>query len=458
MKKIPISFGIVLIALSKLALAQNAPTSQDELVKQTDLLKAQQTYYDQLLQTAKSQQAATEASVATQTASLNAAANLKQAQYTHDLAFSSALKGSGLSAAVGKDGTITIAASDKTLLAFQKDSLEAIDTLSSNVCMQLTSKLPKNPANPTKAFIAPANYETIVQKSVVDIIQLTQLHGAALSGMSEFKNAQLSVAGVAIAGAIVSAEYLAGGVQTLTKLFRTDYNLAFTPTNRQGLFEQSLNMSCSGVFESNVEAKLRLNAAKILYTWIPDMARFSQMYDMFSEQVSQRKAAVTQQKTEVTALKPKDTKGINARAESLRTIGDSLKALSEQEQVLAKYKLIASSIKTYLGTINSGSVLDSLVWGQPFLYQYGGLPAEIPEIRLDKMYRFTYALNVEDASVKSAASFSSDKLRHFATAEIYYSLLSEKGDPITIGAIAHSTNPEEFEANNIKGGNYNKSY
>lgn len=435
-----------------------APQTEEELTKQTALLKAQQAYYDQLALTTKSQQAAADASVAAQTAALTAATALESAQYTNDLALATALKGSGLTAATGKDGSIAIASADKSMLALQRDSLVIMESLTKDVCDQLRTKLPAANEVTPMAFIAPPNYEQLVAKSVVDITQLVQLHSVAVEGSDEFDKANMEVAATAVAGALVSAQYIAGGIQTLTKLFRTDYNLTYTATNRQGLFEQSLGVACKDRVVGNLEARLRLNAAKLLRAWLPDMAKFSQRYEMVAERTTQRKAALTAQKTAVAALKAETDKDKAGQKGTLADIDSQLDALASKEDKLAKYKTVAAAIKTYLGAMGTGSIYESLVWGQHMLHKSGGIPADIPNLNVEKLHRISYTLNVQDTSVKATSTFSADKVRYFATAEIYYSLFNADGAPVTTGVMSMSTTPTELEIKSLKGTPYSKVY
>ncbi len=268
----------------------------------------------------------------------------------------------------------------------------------------------------------------------------------------------MQVAGTALAGAMVSAQYIAGGVQAITKLFRTDYNLAFTPSNRPGFFEQTLAASCPAAILSNVEGKLRLGAAKLLSAWLPDMARFSQQYDMWSERITQRKAELNARKTEIAAPKPTAENEKKEQAAALKQIADALAGFSDQEQVLAKYKAVNTSIKAYLAAVNTGTVHDSLVWGQEYLHAVGGLPADIPNLRLEARPRLSYTLNVQDTSITAKSTFFADKVRYFSTAEIYFTLVSNIGDPLTMGVLSKSTEPKDLKVKEVKGEDYRRVY
>lgn len=430
-----------------------APQTEAELAKQTALLKAQQAYYDQLAATTKSQQAAADASVAAQAASLTSATTLETAQFTNDLALATALKGSGLPAAVGKDGSIAMAAAEKTLLALQVGSLEAVDALSERVCEELTPRLPKQGAESVKAFIAPANYDQLVQKSVADVVQLHSYRTAAQNGIQDFGSVDMQAAGTALAGAMVSAQYLAGGVQAISKLFRTDYNLTYTAANRQGLFESNLTAGCKGSLLNNVEGKLRQGAAKILLAWLPEMARFVQLHDMWAENLTQRKASLTARRAIVAA---DAALSASEKAAALKQIDETVAALTRQDEVLSKYKTVAAAIKTYLSSLGTSSVHDSLVWGQDFLHDLGGLPGDLVDLKLRTRPRLTYALSVQDASIRATSTFFPDKLRSFSTAELYYTLVDGKGDILVAGVHSMTTPPVEVKVKEISGRIYGK--
>ncbi len=160
-----------------------APKTEAELAKETALLKAQQLYYDQLALTTKSQQAASDASIAAQTTSITAATALQNAQYANDLSLATALKSSGLSAATGKEGAITIAASEKSMLHCNVAASKRSKSSARAFARKSPRNFPKTQMGThLKAFVAPATYEQLVQKSIVDISQLTSLHTAAVAG------------------------------------------------------------------------------------------------------------------------------------------------------------------------------------------------------------------------------------------------------------------------------------
>ena len=141
-----------------------------------------------------------------------------------------------------------------------------------------------------------------MEKGIVDLIQFRSLHSAALQGTQEFKTVNLQVAGAAVAGAMVSAEYLAGGIQALTTLFRSDYSVSVNANSRPNLFEQRLSATCgNNVIVYNEEGTLRLNAAKILAAWLPDMAAFAQQYDTLNDRITTSLGNLNTQRTAAAA-------------------------------------------------------------------------------------------------------------------------------------------------------------
>lgn len=415
----------IVLSFAPSAFSQSAsqPTAE-ELAQKTALLKAQQAYYDQLLATAKSQQAATDAGIATATASLTLSTALQQAQMTSDLAMSSALKNSGLSAATGKEGNITLSSADKTLLALQRGSLVGIDKLANHICSEL------NDRQLTKLYIAPQNYETLVEKSVPDVIQLAYLNSAATAGLAEYKAAQMEFAATAVAGAMVGAQYLAGGVQALSKLFRSDYSVALTTSSRPNLLEQRVAAQCGrDVITYNVEGRLRLNAAEILDSWIPNMAHFSQVNDSWNESVTASVTNLTQKRAAIVAdgkLSPEQ------KSVELKLIDQTLQGFSSKQAALARYKGVAAAIKAFLAGLGPQSAIyDSLVWGQDYLTD--GLPTTVDRVNLKDKSRLVIVLTAQDAAVTKSAAFSGSTIKGVSTLEAYYSVIGTKGELLLSG-------------------------
>jgi hypothetical protein len=414
-------FSLCFALSGSLAFAQSAsmpvaPTNMDDLTNQTNLSKAQQAYYDQLLATTKSQQAAATANIANRTSLLTQQGALQQAQMSNDLAVSSAIKGSGLSAATGKQGNITLSSGNATLLALQRGSLVATDKVASQVCNDLRAH------GIHGAFIAPANFESLVEKGLVDLIQLRSLHQAAVTGADEFKAAQLQVAGAALAGALVSTDYLAGGIQTIASLFRNDYSVSVNASSRPNLFEQRVTSLCGNdVITYNLEGTLRLNAVQILVAWVPDMATFAQQWDIFNDQVTAQVASLNTQKTQI----PNDAPDAAARKNGIEM---QLKAYDQKLAALAKYKSVAAAIKTYLAALNStASLFDSIVWAQDVLFDLGGIPNGLSAPGLRNRPRFTFTLNAQDAAVTKSSVLFSNTLTGVSTVEAYYAVVDNSG-------------------------------
>jgi hypothetical protein len=390
-------------------------TSPEELAKHTELLKSQQAYYDQLLATLKAQQAAATVGLVNATSAQTLLTQLRQAEMTGDLAMSAAIKGSGLTAATGKSGGVSLAAAAATLLPLQRGGLMAIDNLADQVCKDLKAN------NIADAFIAPATFEALAQKGVVDVIQLRSLHQAAIAGAEEFKAVQLQMAGTSIAGALVSAEYLAGGIQALSKLFRNDYSVAVSTNSRSNLFEQRLAAACGhDTIAYNMEGVLRLNGAAILTAWLPDMASFVQLYETSSEQITAQVTALNAQRTAIAADTTLTTAQKNA---AFDPIDQQLKAFEQKQLKLAKYKAVSGAIKAYLAALApTSTVFDSIVWSQDVLFDLGGLPASLTAPRLNERPRFAFTLNVQDAAVTKSSAFSADQVKGVTSVEAYYSV------------------------------------
>ncbi len=382
-----------------------APLTAEELAAQTALLKAQQAYYDQLITTLKSQAALATLDSVNATASVKAQADLQTAQMTKDLALANALKGAGRTA---------------TFLPLQQASLVALDTLADKICEALKTKDVKN------AFFGPANFELLVQKGTVDVLQFSSLHQVAGAGNEDLSGVKLEVAGTGIAGAVLTAEYLAGGIESLTKLFRSDYAVTLTTNNRPNLLEQRLAVKCeAGRLVANTEGILRMNAAKVLAAWLPDMAEFVQRYETLNEQAMVQMTTLTADRTATAADSgiPADEK--RKRLEQLRT---DIAAKAAQQAQIAKWKSASTVVKTFISGLSSTSPLfDSLVWAQDLLFEKGGVPQALVNPNLNTRPRLTATVNVQDATVTKSSTFSSSQVKGVSTVEAYFAVTDPKG-------------------------------
>ena len=397
-----------------------APLTAEELAAQTALLKAQQAYYDQLITTLKSQAALATLDSVNATASVKAQADLQTAQMTKDLALANALKGAGLTAPTGKVGNMTFTAGTATFLPLQQASLVALDTLADKICEALKTKDVKN------AFFGPANFELLVQKGTVDVLQFSSLHQVAGAGNEDLSGVKLEVAGTGIAGAVLTAEYLAGGIESLTKLFRSDYAVTLTTNNRPNLLEQRLAVKCeAGRLVANTEGILRMNAAKVLAAWLPDMAEFVQRYETLNEQAMVQMTTLTADRTATAADSgiPADEK--RKRLEQLRT---DIAAKAAQQAQIAKWKSASTVVKTFISGLSSTSPLfDSLVWAQDLLFEKGGVPQALVNPNLNTRPRLTATVNVQDATVTKSSTFSSSQVKGVSTVEAYFAVTDPKG-------------------------------
>jgi hypothetical protein len=220
------------------------------------------------------------------------------------------------------------------------------------------------------AFFGPANFEMLVQKGTVDVLQLSSLHQVATAGNTDLGGVELQVVGSEIGGAILTAEYLAGGIEALTKLFRSDYAVALTTNNRPNLLEQRLAVKCeAGRLVANTEGTLRMNAGKVLAAWLPDMAAFVQRYETLNEQATLKMNALTAERTATAADATLAAEEKRKRLEQLKT---EIKAVADQQVDL--------------------------------LFQQGGLPKDIVNPNLNTRPRLTATLNVQDATVTKSST------------------------------------------------------
>lgn len=435
MKTLALCILVILSLATSNAASQDTRTAED-YERETALLKARQQYYDQLMATARSEEAASNAQSTFELARITQANQIRSAELAADLAVATAVKSSGLSAATGKEGGITLGATDKTPLALRANSLTLTSGLAVSLCAELETKL-----SASKVFIAPTNYEQLVLKSMYDVAQVKALNEAATNGLPKLGNIQPQSV-TAIVGGLVTAQYIAGGVQALSKLTRSDYSLTYSPTDRRTLFEQQLMVRCAHRIEGNVEGRLRLQAAELLHDWIVNMALFVERYEAINAITTTEKARITSRIAEIRA--DKDTPAEDKVAE-LNGLKAGLTALSKREVVLDEYKTPVAAIKNFLASDKSG-VFESFVWGQSHL------PIKTPKVDLSGLYRLSYTLAVEDALLKSSAAFRADRIRPFSTAELTYAVHDSAGVPVSSGYSSTTSGQSAVKMKSLKFG------
>lgn len=104
----------------------------------------------------------------------------------------------------------------------------------------------------------------------------------------------------------------------------------------------------------------------------------------------------------------------------------TLGALRVKDEFLIRYRGPSAAMKAFLASDKS-SVFESFIWG----HEYLGLSA--PDLKLHELDRLNYTLVVEDAILKSSATFRADKVRPFSTAELTYVLYNTTGVPQSTG-------------------------
>jgi len=424
MSKLYVWFVFALLLAAGNAFAQTDLTPE-ELAQETARLAAEQAYFDQVLATARSREAAANAEQSAQQATLTQSNQLVAAQLAAEFAVSNAVKTSGLSTAAGKEGTVALTSTENTPLSFRSGSLD----LASNMSAALCSKVKAAVVGATgTVFVAPTDYDKVVAESTHDVLRVSTLHSSAKQGTAEIANiTKQSVAGVA--GALVTAQYLAGGIQSLSKLFRTDYTLTYTATDRSAIFKDYLEVVCKSTVVGNVEGRLQLGAAEVLSEWISEMAVFIDSYESLDAVSTSERARITIKKVEV---KGDNSLDAATKRQLLDALDISSRALESQEHVVQKYKSLAASLKAFLSS-DKTAVFTSFTWGQGYLAKIGGAPDGIPAVDLSGMHRLSYQLEVEDSVLKSSSAFLADRIRPLSTVELTYSLRNPNGLMVAAG-------------------------
>ncbi len=417
--------GFVLACSSSCAMAQVSSLTDDELVKQTDRLKREKEYYDQLAATQSSRNASSADNATSRKEELEAELALRKVRLESDFLLADVLKSKGLTAAAGKEGKVTFVSAQATPLSMKASGLKLVSDLSGKACAQILVDL-----GTQKAFLAPNDYEQKVQAGARDVALFIALTSAADQGYADLSGGvNLQSALSAIGGGLAVAQYLGGGIESFSKLFRTDHSMTFGSADRAAFFEQQLSVRCRERVEVNMEERLRLSAAEVLSNGIERMAMFLQIYDSKEAKYKTETARLAAEIAEIKASKDltDGQKDSRLQAPQLEMVKQNAIKL-----MLDQHKAAYDSAKALLGTDMKG-VSEALVWGQQALIDKNVFPAHLAQVPVKGLARLTYSLAVEDGVMTSSAMFRSEKVRPVSTAELTYYLRDGNGKPLNAG-------------------------
>ncbi|WP_368564773.1 hypothetical protein [Pseudoxanthomonas sp. UTMC 1351] len=418
-------FAVVLAITPAVTLAQPSTLTDEDLRNKTERLKLEQAYYDQLAVTQKSRSASSTDNPTTQKAELDAELALKKVELASDFMLAEVLKGGGMTAAAGKEGKTTFASAQSTPLSMKGTGLKLTDQLAQAACEQLERDLLVG----EEAFLAPSDYEAKVQASVRDVALFIALLNASDQGYADLNQGVQLQSVTALAGGLAAAQYLAGGVESFSKLFRTDHTITYGGTDRDAIFEQQLSVRCKDRIVPNVTARLRTNAAEIIIDGIQRMSVFAQSYDAVDASYKTELARITAGAAEIGSDKNLTEDEKKKRLNALKLAATKLGVTKAN---LDKYQAPVDSAKAMLAT-DMKALGESLIWGQQALVDQKLLPLHASKIDTKSLSRVTYELTVEDGMITSSAMFRSDRIRPVSTAELTYYLRDNQNLPISAG-------------------------
>lgn len=279
---------------------------------------------------------------------------------------------------VGTDGTIAI--SDSTtgmLLQTKSGSLQATWLLAEKLCGTLKA------AEVTDAIVAPADLDTKLQNSrlvlrefnaLVEKIQTPENRDAVgLGGVAP------QVAPAAILGAVSLLQYGAGALESVAKLFRSDYSVAVADTKRDAWLEIFAASKCpKQIPRVQIEAAMRAVSQDAIFSKVNSLAEFA---DAASAQKVRLKNSIDQTTARIDELKKKKEPSSVAEGQ----LGAFVKSMA----AVAALDPVAIRVKAVLDLVSAKPevFLEALTW------------STFVEQGLDKMPRVTAVLTTQDGQV-----------------------------------------------------------
>lgn len=179
----------------------------------------------------------------------------------------------GVVPSIGTDGNVAITDSTTGMLLESKSgSLKATAQLASQFCAVLTERQVKD------AFIAPTDLDRrIVASSLVlrDFKELSRFANDASNKGKVGLGAQEHIAAAGFLSAVSMLQYGAGAIQTIAKMFRSDYSVSLADGRRETWLEYFLAANCPAqVPHADVETAVRAKGIEAEMTQLNEIAKF----------------------------------------------------------------------------------------------------------------------------------------------------------------------------------------
>lgn len=418
------ALALALLAIPNLAWADNA--SQIQALKDEKALLDAQAQRDSAaaaaanatVELAKAQAVAADIANVIQKAQLDSSAALTKSQIGAQTAQIDALKSTyGAPPNVGNDGNISIAdASTGTLLEIKTGSLQVTSQLADKLCKTLVAE------NITDVYFAPSDLDTKIQSARMVLREFTALsekvrlkENRELAGLGGVK---AQVAPAAILGAVSLLQYGAGALQTVAKLFHSDYAVGLSSdASRAAWLEYFMAATCpSQIPQVQLEATVRNQSLDDVINRLNEMQEFSNAAISKKSSIQKQIDLIS---ARIAALKAdkKDTKAFQ----------EQLDAQNNEMQAIVPLDVLAPRIQSLINTVSTtpGAFLDALTW-----YAFGD---KDNGLKIGNKSRLTVALTTQDGQITKTNWLTGKKVYGRSAGELIYRVISPDGKLTAVG-------------------------
>lgn len=348
----------------------------------------------------------------------DAEAALTKSKIAAQAAQADALKASfGAPPIVGGDGNIAISEiSSGMLLEVKAGSLKVTSALADNLCTALKS------AHVNNAFIAPNDLDTKIQSARMVLREFNALHGKVSSQQNRalvgLEGAEAHVGPATILGAVSLVQYGAGALQTIVKLFKSDYVVGLgSDSTRAAWLEYFMSAKCQDVIPIvQLESVVRNQSIEASLEKLDTMLEFYNAATTIKV-ATQKKIDLLKEKITSLKAEKKDTKVWDG--ELSKTI-DQMTALGSLDVWLPRIQALITSVSSA-----PGPFLDALTWNA-----FGD---ESNPLKINTRPRLTVVLTTQDAQVTKSFWLTGKNIYGRSAGELMYRVLKSDGSVVTAG-------------------------
>lgn len=332
----------------------------------------------------------------------------------------------GTAPSIGTDGNVAITDSTTGMLLESKSgSLKVTARLAGKFCAILAERQIKG------AFIAPVDLDRrIVASSLVlrDFKELSRFANDAANKGTVGLGTQQQIAVAGLLSAVSMLQYGAGAIQTIAKMFRSDYAVSLADGRRETWLEYFMAASCAEqVPRADVETAVRAKGIDDEMTQLNQIAKF---VDAHTAQKALQTAKLEKATSDTKTAKEKDSK-----ADTSIFDGDAKKAKSSLD-LLATLDGPVGRMKTLLEGVTSkpDAFVDAVSWSH-FAEDYSSKP------------RITVAFTTQDGQVTRTHWLTGKHVYGRSSGELVYRVVDAGGVVIIAGYMVATNSDGEVDFN-----------